>query len=72
MTAVVAAASLIAGLLAGWWLTMVAATAAMSRSQERMQQKVRYWQAETARARQREALPDQELAAQITGRQRDE
>jgi hypothetical protein len=63
MTALVAAASLIVGLLAGWWLTMLAATAAISRSQERMQEKVRYWQAETARYRDGEALPEQETAS---------
>jgi type II secretory pathway component PulJ len=62
VTAVVAAASLIAGLLAGWWLTLIAATAAISRSQERMQRKVRYWQAETARARENDEPPKQEAA----------
>jgi predicted benzoate:H+ symporter BenE len=63
MTAVIAAASLISGLLAGWWLTMTATTAAISRSQERMQEKVRYWQAEAARARGGEALPEPEATA---------
>jgi hypothetical protein len=38
-------------LFIGWLLTAVFAVAAISRSQERMQRKVRYWQAETASAR---------------------
>jgi hypothetical protein len=42
----------IIGLFLGWILTTTFAVAAISRSQERMQTKVRYWQAETARARQ--------------------
>ena len=45
------AAALASGLFLGWLLTQSYATTAMSRSQERMQRKVRYWQAETARAR---------------------
>jgi uncharacterized membrane protein YciS (DUF1049 family) len=44
-------AAFIAGLFIGWLLTAVFAVAAISRSQERMQRKVRYWQAETAGAR---------------------
>jgi hypothetical protein len=44
-------AALVVGLLIGWVLTVAYAVAAISRSQERMQRKVRYWQAETARAR---------------------
>jgi predicted benzoate:H+ symporter BenE len=63
VTAVIAVASLIAGLLGGWWLTMVAATAAISHSQERMQRKVRHWQAETARARASAVPPGQEAMA---------
>ena len=39
------------GLFLGWLLTTNYAVAAISRSQERMQRKVRYWQAETASAR---------------------
>ena len=38
------------GLFLGWCVTMVITLALVSRSQERMQRKVRYWQAETARA----------------------
>jgi uncharacterized membrane protein YciS (DUF1049 family) len=44
-------AAFIVGLFIGWLLTAVFAVAAISRSQERMQRKVRYWQAETAGAR---------------------
>ncbi len=47
----VAAVCLATGVVAGWLLAMIAASAAMSFSQERMQRKVRYWQAETALAR---------------------
>ena len=45
-------AALAIGLFLGWLLTQTYAAVAMSRSQERMQRKVRYWQAETARARE--------------------
>ncbi|MGC1287506.1 MAG: hypothetical protein WA895_31680 [Streptosporangiaceae bacterium] len=52
MPAVVAAAAgLVIGLFLGWLLTTTFAVAAISRAQERMQRKVRYWQAQTARAR---------------------
>ena len=44
-------AAFIIGALIGWVLTAVYAVATISRSQERMQRKVRYWQAETASAR---------------------
>lgn len=47
----VVAAAVIGGLL-GFALTAAYAAAAMSRSQQRMERKVRYWQAETARARE--------------------
>ena len=46
----IVAAAVIGGLL-GFALTATYAAAAMSRSQQRMERKVRYWQAETARAR---------------------
>lgn len=46
----IVAAAVIGGLL-GFALTAAYAAAAMSRSQQRMERKVRYWQAETARAR---------------------
>ena len=48
---VIAVVSFLSGTLGGWWLTMVVVTASISFSQERMERKVRYWQAETARAR---------------------
>jgi hypothetical protein len=51
MTALVVVAGILTGAFAGGCLAMAAAFAVMSRSQERMQRKVRYWQAETARAR---------------------
>jgi len=46
------AAALVIGLFLGCLMTMTYAVAAISRAQERMQRKVRYWQAETARFRQ--------------------
>jgi MFS superfamily sulfate permease-like transporter len=49
----VVVASLAIGVFLGWVLAMFMASTAMSYSQERMQRKVRYWQAETARARTR-------------------
>jgi outer membrane lipoprotein SlyB len=45
-------AALISGLLLGCLLTHSYASSAISRSQERMQRKIRYWQAEAARARE--------------------
>ena len=48
---VIAVVSFLSGTLGGWWLTMVVVTASISFSQQRMERKVRYWQAETARAR---------------------
>ncbi len=50
MIAPIMLASVITGLIVGSWLTLMVATAAMHRSQERMQRKVRYWQAEAKRA----------------------
>jgi hypothetical protein len=50
VTGIVVVAGVIMGLLVGWCVTMVITLALVSRSQERMQCKVRYWQAETARA----------------------
>lgn len=44
MTLVIVIASIITGTIVGGWLTLVIATAAMSRSQEHMEKKVRYWQ----------------------------
>lgn len=64
MTAVLAmvAAAAIGGLL-GFALTATYAAAAISRSQERMERKVRYWQAETARAREIAERLARQLAA---------
>jgi hypothetical protein len=45
-------AALVTGLVLGWALTATFALAKISRSQERMQRRVRYWQAETALARE--------------------
>ena len=52
MTVILAlAAGIVIGLLVGWLLLTIFALAAISRAQERMQRKVRYWQAQTAHAR---------------------
>jgi hypothetical protein len=68
MTALVVVAGILTGAFAGGCLAMAAAFAVMSRSQERMQRKVRYWQEETARVRsglgdndgeRAESLPEQ-------------
>jgi outer membrane lipoprotein SlyB len=48
-TLVTIIASVITGVIVGCWLTMVVATAAMSRSQQHMENKVRYWQARARR-----------------------
>jgi hypothetical protein len=50
VTGIIVVAGIIVGLFLGWCVTMVITLAVVSRSQERMQRKVRYWQAETARA----------------------
>ena len=55
-------AAVIGGLL-GFALTAAYAAAAMSRSQERMERKVRYWQAETAGAREIAERLARQLAA---------
>jgi uncharacterized membrane protein YciS (DUF1049 family) len=44
------AAGFAIGLFLGWLLTTTVALAAMSRSQQRMQRKVRWWQARAASA----------------------
>jgi hypothetical protein len=51
MTALIVVAGILTGAFAGGCLAMAATFAVVSRSQERMQRKVRYWQAETTRAR---------------------
>jgi hypothetical protein len=51
MTLLIIVASVFTGIIVGCWLMMVIATAAMSRSQERMQKKVLYWQEQARLAR---------------------
>jgi hypothetical protein len=51
VTGIAVVGGIVLGLFIGWCVTMVVTLALISRSQERMQRKVRYWQAETARAR---------------------
>jgi hypothetical protein len=46
MTLVIITASVITGVFGGWWLCLVVATTAMSRSQQHMEKRVRYWQAQ--------------------------
>jgi hypothetical protein len=52
ITGVVVVIAIFLGAVTGCILTMTIATAAISCSQESMMRKVRYWQAEAARARQ--------------------
>lgn len=59
MTLLTIIASIITGIIVGGWLAMVAASAAMSRSQERMEKRVRYWQTQA-----REAHPPSEAELQ--------
>jgi hypothetical protein len=54
-------AALLSGLFLGWLLTQSYTSSAISRSQERMQRKVRYWQAEAARAREAADLAAERL-----------
>jgi hypothetical protein len=51
MTATLATACLVTGLIAGWFLRTVIIMAEISYHQEQMQRKVRYWQSEAAYAR---------------------
>ena len=53
MILAITVAAILIGLILGWCVTATIATAAMSRSQERMQRKVRRSQAEAARAKAR-------------------
>jgi outer membrane lipoprotein SlyB len=52
MTGIVVVLATLIGAVTGCVLTMTIATAAIAHSQDRMARKVRYWQAETARARE--------------------
>jgi hypothetical protein len=54
-------AAFVTGICGGWVLALFMATTAMSHSQERMQRKVRYWQAEAARATARAEQASQAL-----------
>lgn len=65
VTAVTALFAIIMGFVLGWCITLMATSASISRSQERMQRKVRYWQAETVRARAEADL----LAREMAGRE---
>jgi hypothetical protein len=51
VTGTVAVACFVTGLITGWLLRTVVVMAEISRSQERMQDKVRYWQSEAIHAR---------------------
>jgi uncharacterized membrane protein YciS (DUF1049 family) len=48
---ILAGISLAFGFYLGWLLSTIFAMAAISRSQERMERKVRYWQGQTVHAR---------------------
>jgi hypothetical protein len=63
------AAAVVTGLFLGCVLTATYASAAMSRSQERMQRKVRYFQGEAARARQEAERLQRLLDARRTWRE---
>lgn len=51
MSAILALGCLAVGFFVGWLWQAIFVVAQISRSQERMQQKVRYWQSEAAHAR---------------------
>ena len=53
-------ASIITGIIVGGWLTLVIAAAAMSRSQEHMEKKVRFWQEQARRTRAADGWPEYE------------
>jgi hypothetical protein len=53
MTATLAAACFVTGLITGWILRTGVLMAEISRIQEQMQNKIRYWQSETFHARHR-------------------
>jgi hypothetical protein len=58
MTLLIIIASVATGFILGCWLTMAIATTAMARSQQHMEKRVRYWQAQVA---------DPEIDAGATG-----
>ena len=58
MSLAIIGASIVTGVIAGWWLCLVVASAAMSRSQQHMQERVRYWQDRAFAARAETGPPD--------------
>jgi hypothetical protein len=51
MNEILAIVGLVAGFATGWLVRTISALSAISRAQERMQRKVRYWQSEAVQAR---------------------
>jgi hypothetical protein len=72
VTAYLTMACLVIGFLVGWLLRSVFVVTEISRSQERMQRKVHYWQCEAARARSvAEHLTRQLIARGLTPDEQD-
>lgn len=67
MTVLVVVAGILTGAFAGGCLALAATCAVVSRSQERMQRKVRYWQWEATRTSDHpdDAEPPPEVPAQV-------
>ena len=61
------AGAIVTGLVLGWWITVTVAAAAMSRSQARMQRKIRYWQGEASRAQAQAEQLTQAASEQLIG-----
>jgi hypothetical protein len=59
----VALACFVTGLITGWFIRTVAVMGEASRAQERMQNKVRYWQSEAIHARYLAAHLARQLSA---------
>jgi hypothetical protein len=55
-TMLIIIASVITGIIVGGWLTLVIATAAMARSQQYMEKRVRFWQAQARAAADEPAM----------------
>jgi len=53
--------------VAAWWLALARSAAAISRLREEMREEVRYWQAESARAKTRAAQLEKEVATWSAG-----
>lgn len=60
-------ASGITGITVGWVAALITASAAMSHSQQRMQRRVRYWQAEASFARAQAETARTALSAMTQG-----